>query len=111
MKGDRLAAAHGAGLRQHPGQQRRGEIDKSLLLIHFSFHDRSGPLGKEGPAKKAPKGQKKASAARDGSKTAKVLELLKLSPWLDHRSYSTTSEEPPLSIFNSYWDIPCRLSA
>ena len=29
-----------------------------------------------------------------------------LSPWLSHRSYSTTSEEPPLSIFNSYWDIP-----
>jgi hypothetical protein len=23
-----------------------------------------------------------------------------------HRSYSTTSEEPPLSHFNSYWDIP-----
>jgi glutamyl/glutaminyl-tRNA synthetase len=33
-----------------------------------------------------------------------------LSPWLSHRSYSTTSEEPPLSNFNSYWDIPgtCR---
>jgi ABC-type lipoprotein release transport system permease subunit len=29
-----------------------------------------------------------------------------LSPWLSHRSYSTTSEEPPLSNFNSYWDIP-----
>jgi hypothetical protein len=27
--------------------------------------------------KKAPKGQKKASAARDGSKTAKILDLLK----------------------------------
>ena len=23
-----------------------------------------------------------------------------------HRSYSTTSEEPPLQNFNSYWDIP-----
>ena len=29
------------------------------------------------PAKKAPKGAKKATGARDGSKTAKVLELLK----------------------------------
>jgi Protein of unknown function (DUF3489) len=29
------------------------------------------------PAKKAPKGAKKAAGARDGSKTAKVLELLK----------------------------------
>jgi len=29
------------------------------------------------PSKKAPKGQKKASALRDGSKTAKVLDLLK----------------------------------
>ena len=29
-----------------------------------------------------------------------------LSPWLSHRSYSTTSEEPPLSNFNSYRDIP-----
>ena len=31
-----------------------------------------------------------------------------LSPWLSHRSYSTTSEEPPLSNFNSYRDIPGR---
>ena len=39
---------------------------------------RKGKSGKKAsPAKKAPKGQKKASAARDGSKTAKVLELLK----------------------------------
>ena len=29
-----------------------------------------------------------------------------LSPWASHRSYSTTSEEPPLSNFNSYRDIP-----
>src|ERR1019366_3106297 len=29
-----------------------------------------------------------------------------LAPWLSHRSYSTTSAEPPLSNFNSYWDIP-----
>jgi len=29
------------------------------------------------------------------------------SPWLSHRSYSTTSEEPPLSNFNNYRDIPC----
>ena len=32
---------------------------------------------KASAAKKAPKGQKKAGAARDGSKTAKVLDLLK----------------------------------
>ena len=32
---------------------------------------------KASPAKKAPKGAKKATGARDGSKTAKVLELLK----------------------------------
>jgi hypothetical protein len=32
---------------------------------------------KASPAKKAPKGAKKAAGARDGSKTAKVLELLK----------------------------------
>src|SRR5437762_5394387 len=32
--------------------------------------------------------------------------LLRLSPRLSHRSYSTTSEEPPLSNFNSYRDIP-----
>ena len=39
---------------------------------------RKGKSGKKAsPAKKAPKGQKRASAARDGSKTAKVLELLK----------------------------------
>ena len=29
-----------------------------------------------------------------------------LAPWLRHRSYSTTSAEPPLSNFNSHWDIP-----
>jgi hypothetical protein len=27
------------------------------------------------------------------------------APWFGHRSYSTTSEEPPLSNFNSYRDI------
>jgi hypothetical protein len=32
---------------------------------------------KASPAKKAPKGAKKAAGARDGSKTARVLELLK----------------------------------
>ena len=32
---------------------------------------------KASPAKKAPKGHKKAGGARDGSKTAKVLDLLK----------------------------------
>jgi hypothetical protein len=32
---------------------------------------------KASPAKKAPKGAKKATGARDGSKTAKVLDLLK----------------------------------
>jgi len=32
---------------------------------------------KASPAKKAPKGAKKAAGARDGSKTAKVLDLLK----------------------------------
>jgi hypothetical protein len=31
---------------------------------------------KASPAKKAPKGQKKTTSARDGSKTAKVLDLL-----------------------------------
>ena len=35
------------------------------------------PTKKASPAKKAPKGAKKAAGARDGSKTAKVLELLK----------------------------------
>jgi len=34
---------------------------------------------KASPAKKAPKGGKKAGTARDGSKTAKVLDLLKRS--------------------------------
>jgi len=35
------------------------------------------PAKKASPAKKAPKGAKKASGARTGSKTAKVLDLLK----------------------------------
>jgi hypothetical protein len=35
--------------------------------------------GKATSAKKAPKGRKKATVARDGSKTAKVLDLLKRS--------------------------------
>jgi hypothetical protein len=30
---------------------------------------------------------------------------------LGHRSYSTTSEEPPLSHFNSYWDITSGIRA
>jgi len=25
---------------------------------------------------------------------------------LSHHAFYTSSEEPPLSIFNSYWDIP-----
>jgi hypothetical protein len=39
---------------------------------------KKGKSGKKAsPAKKAPKGAKKATAARDGSKTAKILDLLK----------------------------------
>ncbi len=39
---------------------------------------KKGKAGKKAtPAKKAPKGAKKAKGARDGSKTAKVLDLLK----------------------------------
>jgi hypothetical protein len=39
---------------------------------------KKGKSGKKAsPAKKPPKGQKKAGTARDGSKTAKVLDLLK----------------------------------
>src|SRR5262249_39397238 len=34
------------------------------------------------------------------------LLLAGCSPWLRHRSYSTTSAEPPHSNFNSYRDIP-----
>ena len=29
-----------------------------------------------------------------------------LSPGVSHHSFTTSSEEPPLSNFNSYWDIP-----
>ncbi len=29
-----------------------------------------------------------------------------LSPGASHHSFTTSSEEPPLSNFNSYWDIP-----
>ena len=40
--------------------------------------------------------------------TASSWRLLtgRLAPRFRHRSYSTTSEEPPPSHFNSYWDIP-----
>ena len=39
---------------------------------------KKGKSGKKAsPAKKAPKGAKKANGARDGSKTAKILDLLK----------------------------------
>ena len=39
---------------------------------------KKGKAGKKAPpAKKAPKGAKKATGARDGSKTAKILDLLK----------------------------------
>jgi hypothetical protein len=38
---------------------------------------KSKPGKKASPAKKAPKGHKKAGAARDGSKAAKILDLLK----------------------------------
>ena len=39
--------------------------------------DKAKPGKKASPAKKAPKGAKKATGARDGSKTAKILDLLK----------------------------------
>jgi hypothetical protein len=38
---------------------------------------RAKPGKKASPAKRAPKGAKKATGARDGSKTAKILDLLK----------------------------------
>ena len=34
-----------------------------------------------------------------------------LSPGASHHSYTTSSEEPPLSNFNSQWDIPSALVA
>ena len=48
--------------------------------------------------KKAPKGQKKASAARDGSKTAKVLDLLKRPGGVTSRELMKATGWQPHSV-------------
>jgi hypothetical protein len=50
------------------------------------------------PAKKAPKGPKKAAVARDGSKTAKVLDLLKRSGGATARELMKATGWQPHSV-------------
>jgi uncharacterized protein DUF3489 len=66
--GCRPASASGqAGTRKGSGGARRAHVAPS----------KAKPAKKASPKTKAPKGLKKPGAARDGSKTAKVLDLLK----------------------------------
>jgi hypothetical protein len=53
---------------------------------------------KASPAKKAPKGAKKAAGARDGSKTAKVLELLKRPGGVTAKELMKTTGWQPHSV-------------
>jgi hypothetical protein len=65
---------------QGPANAHRPKVNKKARVapkgVHVTPKKGKSPK-KASPAKKAPKGAKKAAGARDGSKTAKVLELLK----------------------------------
>jgi len=65
---------------QAPASNERPKANKKARIAGKGAHvapKKGKPTKKASPAKKAPKGAKKAAGARDGSKTAKVLELLK----------------------------------
>ena len=65
---------------QAPASSEKPKADKKARVAPKGAHvapKKGKPTKKASPAKKAPKGAKKAAGARDGSKTAKVLELLK----------------------------------
>jgi hypothetical protein len=65
---------------QAPGSSEQPKAAKKARVAQRGAHvaKKTAKSGKKAsPGKKAPKGQKKARAARDGSKTAKVLDLLK----------------------------------
>jgi hypothetical protein len=65
---------------QAPASSEQPKANKKARVAPKGAHvaPKKGKSGKKAsPAKKAPKGAKKAVGARDGSKTAKVLDLLK----------------------------------
>jgi hypothetical protein len=72
--------AEETGSAQAPAAGEKPKANKKARVAPRGAHvaPKKGKAGKKAsPAKKAPKGAKKAIGARDGSKTAKVLELLK----------------------------------
>ena len=56
------------------------------------------PGKKATPAKKAPKSQKKASGARDGSKTARILDLLKRPDGVTMKELMNATNWQPHSV-------------
>ncbi len=65
---------------QAPASSEKPKANKKARVARRGAHvaPKKGKSAKKAsPRKKAPKGAKKATGARDGSKTAKVLELLK----------------------------------
>jgi len=65
---------------QAPASSEKLKVNKKARVAPRRAHvapKRGKSAKKASPRKKAPKGAKKATGARDGSKTAKVLELLK----------------------------------
>ena len=71
---EETGTAPATGTGDHPKSTKKASVAKRGAHVA----PKKGKAGKKAsPAKKAPKGQKKASTARDGSKTAKVLDLLK----------------------------------
>jgi len=60
---------------------------------------RKAKLGKKAsPSKKAPKGAKKATGARDGCKTAKVLDLLKRPGGVSSKELQKATDWQPHSV-------------
>jgi hypothetical protein len=65
---------------QAPGSNQQPKANKKSRVAPKGAHvaPKKGKSAKKAsPAKKAPKGARKSPGARDGSKTAKVLEMLK----------------------------------